>query len=243
MLQKICIVVTAFDRKKQTEISLVQLKKCKGINNQLWVYNDGSREYDSEFLSRFADRVFTSGNIGIEEQRKSQLLYFNNQNDFDFLYFTDNDVFYDPDWLSKIGDLYHRYKVPISLYNTEGHEKYTIEEYEDCYLRGSLPGVSILLDRDMVKFLVKDIIVKGGLFARKGGFDWRIGELFGRVITSKQSYLEHYGYNGLHSKLNINGDWALNPTPYLESFKPSLISYFQNAQIDNNIKEIFDGLE
>ena len=233
-VNKIDIYVCTHNRKLQTEVSLRNLKETK-CDNRLIVFDDCSSEYDKPFLLQWADVVERMNvNHGIEKLRVEQFKYFMHS-DAAFMYLTDNDAYHDPEWISVMMELYQvgNGVCPVTLYNANGHRASTEKDYGNYYIRETTPGVSILLDKDMVAQIVEDSRRRGGLFAARGGFDWRIGELFRNIITSKISYLEHFGHGGLHASADVYdpGDMAENPTQFLVDERIRLCQYFsENAK-------------
>lgn len=227
-MKKIYIAVTTYNRKKITELCLNQLKQVSN-ESDIFIYDDGSTEYDETWLKQFSDHVSISKNKGIEEQRLQHFKDFYNS-EYEFLYLTDNDAFHDTNWEDMAILLHDKWNVPISLYNSNCHTHFTVDDTEQFeVIREYLPGISIFLDREMVKRVLDDSNTHGGkLIAKHGGFDWRVGELYNnKVIISRTSYVDHYGYGGMHCNLHENGDWALNPTGALFFLKKRIIDYLQ----------------
>ena len=50
---KIRIDVPCYNRKKITELCLIQLNKAKIADTEIRIYNDNSTEYDNDWLSQF----------------------------------------------------------------------------------------------------------------------------------------------------------------------------------------------
>lgn len=252
----ILISVPVWNRKKITEITLKQLKNNKRPEDELWVYNDWSTEYGNDFLEQYSDKVFkldksnknvvknesNKNGMGVQHLRWHQFREFVKQNRFKYLYMTDNDAFHDPDFINRLMELYGKWKLkngqklPVCLYNTIYHSQpqNKISENSDIVMRRTAPGVSMLYDFDMVKRIVTEL----DRFKSSNGSDPDYGwDYFPSkwlnlpFITSKQSFVEHYGASkqAMHTP---EGQWdrdrAIEPTEYLKSNRDQIISYLEN---------------
>lgn len=233
----ILIVVPVFNRKKITELSLHQTNRYKGDGNKLVVYNDHSTEYDTEFLSEYCDEVITlPKKMGVQHLRWHQLRNFLEQDEYQYLYLTDNDVIHDPQYAIKLKEYYGKYmlkdgkKMPVCLYNTIYHlnRGNIIAKNDVITLRRTAPGVSMFFDKDMVRVIVEKLnVFPGG--DPDYAWDYRALEMLGLPwITSEVSYVEHFGAYGLHSaegRAGMEKDRAINPTPYLQEIREPVIDY------------------
>jgi hypothetical protein len=239
----ILIVVPVYNRKKITELSLYQTNRFKGDGNKLVVYNDYSTEYDNDFLSEYCDEVIKMPTkMGVQHLRWHQLRKFLEQDEFDMLYLTDNDVIHDPNYISKLNEYYGKYmlkdgqKLPVCLYNTVYHLNAgnVLTKNEHVSLRRTAPGVSMMFDKSMVRTIVDKLNQRGT--DPDYAWDYRALEMLGLPwITSEISYLEHFGASGLHSfegRAGMDKDRAINPTKYLQELRESVIDYV-----------LFEGIE
>lgn len=233
---KILIVVPVYNRKKITELSVYQTNKYKGDGNKLVVYNDHSTEYDNKFLSKYCDEVITLPNkLGVQHLRWHHFRSFLKQDEFDFLYLTDNDVIHDPNYIKALENLYGKYmlsngkKMPVCLYNTiyHNHAGNIVKENDSISLRITAPGVSMLFDKSMVETIVKKLDLLGT--DPDYGWDYYPNQFLKiPYITSIESIVEHFGSDGIHSFSGIEGmnkDRAINPTKYLKEIRDNIINY------------------
>jgi hypothetical protein len=233
---KLLIVVTTFDRRAITELSLTQTSRFKRGAHVL-VYDDHSTEYDLNWLSQFADTVERSPkNMGIAALRARQFRDFLDSG-FDLLYFTDNDVIHDPAYVARLRRLYSlpaEMKLPVSLFNSSFHNQPVniLKEVQDIQIRKTAPGVSQLYDREMVDQIVSGLQRSPELDGRYG-WDYHLPALLQRPwIQSTTSYLEHFGAGGMHnpdSEEAYERDRALNPTPFLAGIRDRIIDYLKNG--------------
>lgn len=234
----ILIVVSAFDRKKLTQISLEQIKKYKTASCQLHVYNDYSTEYDNSFLESYADKVIQlPQKMGPHNLR---WLYFRIflETDFDFIYMTDNDIIHDPNFIAVLKTLYEigDRKLPVSIYNSKHlmGEKFVFYSKDGIMLKKAAPGFSMFFDRKMVQKIVSisnkvgsenDIYSADYLAIAYLGLPW---------ITSETSYAEHYGAGGINNK-DYESERALNPTEYLLKRRQAILEYLtQDIELQIN---------
>lgn len=246
-MSKILIAVPVWNRKKTTELCLRQIQKNKNKNTELWAYNDHSTEYDNDWLKNMCDEVIklkknfnkkvvgnseNKNGIGVQHLRWYQFRTFLFQNKFDYIYMTDNDAFHDPDFLEIMLYLYKKYKLPVSLYNSFYHsQKQNIKfENEEISMRVTAPGISMFFDKNMVEKIVRKL--EENKEDPNYAWDYKCQEWLREPwITSKTSYLEHFGAesNSLHTQ---KGDWekdkAINPTKYLASQRKNIINYLSS---------------
>lgn len=218
MNSTVMICVPCYNRKAIAGLCLSTLPMAqRGSLDRVFLYNDGSTEYDEDWLATWADYVKTTENIGIEAQRREHLKDFW-ASDFTHLYFTDCDAIHDPFSIEAGLDLQSQNAgMPVCLYNTKAHADMlgnTIKDdpEQNVIFRRLAPGISYLLSRDHVKKImtrIKDL----------QNFDWQIPEWLGdRFVISRTSYVDHIGFGGIHHDGSYGfdgGDRALNPSEWL----------------------------
>ena len=245
-MDNILIALATYNRKNLTKICLENISKLLDKNSALIIYDDGSDEYNENFLRKFSSNVLrfrVKG--GIERSRARcfrDFLYIHKK--FDLLYITDNDVIHDPNFLNKIRELNSisktlDKKLPFGLFNSIFHNKAgnILEQHKEYSLRKTCPGVSQCYDRNMVKIMV-DFLNHNPIFETVYGFDYywpaQLGVPF---IQSEVSYLEHFARDrhqpGIHSGFSkkredimkdFEKDRALNPTNYLKEIRNETIN-------------------
>jgi len=254
-MSKVLIVVPVWNRKNITELVLKQLYKYKGDNAELWVYNDHSTEYDNDWLKTMCDKVIklepsnkiviknernTKG-MGVQHLRWHQFRMFVDQDKFDYIYMTDSDALHDPDFMDILLKVHTKYKtkngnkLPVCLYNTIHHSQPQNTRYQndDVMLRITAPGISMLYNKDMVKQIIDNLDV----YKKQTGEDPMYGwDYFPTkwlkipFITTKTSYLEHFGASSqsMHTPKGLwDRDRAINPTQYLKECREKIISYLE----------------
>ena len=245
-MDNILIALATYNRKNLTKICLENISKILDKNSALIIYDDGSDEYNENFLKKFSSNVLrfrVKG--GIERSRARcfrDFLYIHKK--FDLLYITDNDVIHDPNFLNRIRELNSisktlDKKLPFGLFNSIFHNKAgnVLEQHKEYSLRKTCPGVSQCYDRNMVKIMV-DFLNHNPIFETVYGFDYywpaQLGVPF---IQSEVSYLEHFARDrhqpGIHSGFSkkradimkdFEKDRALNPTNYLKEIRNQTIN-------------------
>lgn len=229
---KLLIVISTFNRKDITELSLWQTRRFK-CDATLLVYDDHSTEYDVSWLACLADEVTKPPEkLGIEKMRALQLRDFL-ATGYDLLYLTDNDVLHDPNYVFRLRRLYSlpsELKFPVCLFNSWFHAQpeNILKEIQDIQIRKTAPGVSQLYDREMVERMVSALRQRPHLWGQYG-WDYHLPALLQRPwIQSTTSYLEHFGAHGMHNPAGLEGldrDRALNPTRYLSRARESVVRY------------------
>jgi hypothetical protein len=233
-LLKLLIVVTTFNRRAITELSLSQTSKFKR-GSTLIVYDDHSTEYDLNWLSGFAERVERAPRkLGIAKLRATQFRDFL-RSGYDLLYFTDNDVIHDPTYVLRLRRLYslpNDTKLPVCLFNSVFHNnpQNILKEIQEVQIRRTAPGVSQLYDVEMVDRILSGLERFPDLEGRYG-WDYHLPLLLQRPwIQSTTSYLEHFGAGGMHnpeSEDSFERDRALSPTEYLVQTREDVIRYLK----------------
>jgi tetratricopeptide (TPR) repeat protein len=228
--KKILIIVSAFNRKKITALSLEQTKRYKTPNCCLHVYNDHSTEYDNTPLYKYADEVIQlPGKMGINHLRWYQFRKFL-ESGFDFLYFTDSDVIHDPQYVFVLDVLYEQGKrsLPVSLFNSifTFRPKMILYYNDGIFLKSTAPGISMFYDRQMVEKILSVSEKIGNAFDYLP-WDNRAAAFLGLPwITPEISYLEHFGADGINND-NYERDRAINPAEYLQKSRGRILQYLR----------------
>ena len=122
-------------------------------------------------------------------------------------------------------------KLPICLYNSVYHTLATVEDRGGVIVRSTGPGISQLYDKEMCKVIVDEL----DKLDEDPDYQWdyRCIEYLNRpIITTKHSYIEHYGAveGSLH---HATGDWdkdkAINPTQHLAKDRDKIIAYLEES--------------
>jgi hypothetical protein len=155
------------------------------------------------------------------QNRSLQFSHFLNAETDDLLYCVDNDGFHDYRWNQRLFDLWSVHKSIVCLYNSYDHSiakkspyyilpyGNNIAETEDVVFRYSCGGISLLLNRQLIQRNFKGWM--------SFGYDWQVPRWDRHVCTSRQSYVAHINYDGMHTHLSGGAiDLGMNPTDYLK---------------------------
>lgn len=228
MADRIYIAVPCRDRKRIAELCLPTLKETKKSADLLVLYNDGSKEYDANWLGQFGDMVRTFDEpIGIQAQRRLHFAHFWEQRHaYTAMYLTDMDAIHDLNWRSQALGIQRATGGALTcLYNTRAHtgmigNVIRDDPKEDVIWQKYAPGISYLLTVAHVERIMKvvnDI----------QHFDWVIPSLFGnRCAISRVSHVDHIGFGGERHPPGANynaGDRATNPTAYLVAKRAEIV--------------------
>jgi len=240
---KIRIDVPCYNRKNITELVLNQLYKFKTNNADIRIYNDNSTEYDNKWLEQWGDVITYEMPKqdkwkNIHTIRYKAYLDFLDE-DYDFLYMTDNDAFHDPNYINVLLDLYSKTKLPVC-----GYKSYFMSTFSPQYrrairlnkeyhiMKNTNGGISVFLSKRLVEKLMK--------YYNKNTIMWDCDTwkyLGNTYALPKNSILDHYGKGGLHNK-DWNFDYALYPTEYLAKVRPYIIKYLEGEITKENIDNI-----
>jgi len=238
---KIRIDVPCYNRKNITELVLSQLYKHKHNNCDIRIYNDKSDEYDNSLLEQWGDVINYEMPKkqdrwkNIHTIRYNAYLDFLNE-DYDFLYMTDNDAFHDPSYMNILLDLFNKTKLPVCGYKSKFMSGFSPQYRKDInknekyhIINNTNGGISIFLSKEHVENLMTKYNKKTIMWDCD---TWK--HLGNKYVLSKHSILDHYGKNGLHNK-DWNFEYALNPTKYLSKLRPNIIKYLEGQLTKDEI--------
>ncbi len=231
---RVFIAVACHNRKRTAELCLPTLKDAAGADDWIHLFNDGSSEYDRDWLIQFGDYVSDVHHlspIGIEAQRRLHLRMFM-ESDAEYLYFTDHDAIHDPYSIGEGIRIQKKCGGPlVCLYNTAAHTRLagnTTADFpsSEVIWRRYAPGISYLLTREHVKELMPHI-------SRITNFDWNIPDILGnQCAISRTSYVDHIGHGGARHPKNEGvegGDRATNPTEWLKLKRAEIVAKLIDA--------------
>lgn len=230
MVARIYIAIPCHNRKSIIERCIPTIAETKTSADYLELWADGCTEYDSTFLTQWADRVNAIGPDakGIEMQRRAHFQTFMDlPGSYSHMYLTDSDAPHDPNWRSQaLGLQEENDGAPVCLYNTKEHANMKGNTLEDDITKNVIwryyaPGISYFLTRAHVEkiaaFGIKDL----------RNWDWDVPRILGhRMAVSRVSYVEHIGHGGIHHPSSVGfegGDRALNPTPWLVAKRAEIV--------------------
>ncbi len=236
MTPRIFIAIACHNRRAVAEQCLPTIRDSVREEDLLGLYNDGSMEYDSQWLAQFGQPGMMTPlrsdypALGIQAQRRMHLKDFL-QSDCTHLYLTDHDVFHDPTWRENGLRLLEKYhELPVCLYNTQAHVRIpgnTVvdDPAREVIVRRVAPGVSYLLTGAHVEHLAPHI---GSL----QHFDWQLPALLGGFAVSRVGYCDHIGWGGErhppHEGLD-GGDRVLAPTEWLVAKRAEIVAALSHA--------------
>ncbi len=241
---KIRIDVPCYNRKKVTELTLSQLYKYKSDKTNIRIYNDNSDEYDNSWLEQWGDVITYEMPNGQDRWKNIHTIRYNAyidflNEDYDYLYMTDNDAFHDPSYLSVLLNLHKKTNLPICGYKSKFMSGFS-QTYRHAIIKNepfhiitnTNGGISIFLSRKQVENLMTKY--------NKNTIMWDCDTwkyLGNKYVLVKNSVLDHYGKNGLHNK-DWNFDYALQPTSYLSKVRPYIIKYLDGQLTKETILNV-----
>jgi hypothetical protein len=218
MTSRLFICVPCKDRRAVVEQCLPTLLASRYSGDAVRCYNDGSTEYDSDWLESLgADWAMKFSGIGVDAQRRMHILDFmEHADEFTHLYLTDSDTLHDPHWRERLLDIHARTGLLTCGYNSPTHEAYSGNTYkreDDVVFRRFAPGVSYLLSREQVKHIASGL-------PEAWQFDWAIPAMLGyKCAVSDTSCVGHVGHAGMHDQHQkpgyVSAERELNPTQWL----------------------------
>ena len=248
LARKTVIVVATWNRRKTVEICLNQVADYK-LGSSLWIYDDGSDEYDEEFLWNIGDKVYRQphgigGREGVKKLRSfitKSVLYPGYRphdewlpQDFpdgiEYIYHIDSDVFHDPWFFYRIYEITQTVQDygAICLYNpkfrmSSRKQRSNPRTFPDMHtvIRTSGYGCSLFFRKQSFLDQSEHIDVpEGGV-----GWDLHYSATIARarIAMSSTSYVEHFGYGGMHNDDDNQKTRAMHPTLYLSKTRSRII--------------------
>ena len=136
--------------------------------------------------------------------------------DSPYVYVTDNDVIYSSKFLEElkkgvksIGGWSR--PVAVTFFDTPAHK--IIEEYpEDYNVKTTLGGASLLIKTDVFQKALSHAVRNGFCDSSKTSWDYGLCDYFnknnGLLLSTKNSYVQHIGEDGVHSRINLPGSFV-----------------------------------
>jgi hypothetical protein len=240
----ILIAAAAYNRFKITELCLLQIMKYKRPEDKLLVCNDHSTEYTHDQLLPLADEVITlpnkskNGPTSIRWYQMERFL----ESDHAFLYFADNDGFHDPKFINILLTFYSKVgsnNLPVCLYNSYYHNspENIVLNKQGISLKKTAPGISMLFNKEMIKTILSRV-QKSPKEHSAYDWDYRACSYLERLfVTSNTSYVEHFGFGGMHYSKN-NNDIAQSPSAYLKKHRQTIIDYLEkNVELPQELQQ------
>ena len=210
------VVTQLYGRNMIAKRCLAQLQSVLPPHAELHIWDDHSPE-PTGWAASHGTMHREPQHLGIEELRVRQIRAAAAAG-VDEIYLTDTDAMHDPGWYAQAVKLY-AHGAPVCLYNSRHHLRNTITEAPDHIVRRHASGISWYMRKKELQQLNPRV-------RKSAGWDWHFATILGnRCIVSKESYVEHYGADGIHNK-TWDFDTALQPTPFLRDQRAHLLQEF-----------------
>jgi hypothetical protein len=128
----------------------------------------------------------------------------------EYLFLTDNDIVYSSKFLEQlkkgVGFIGSGNNSIITFFDTPSHK--IIDEYDENYnLKQSVGGASLLLKTNTMFNALKYTLKNGYTDSAKTSWDWGMvnycKENNIKILSTKNSYVQHIGIDGVHSRSNL----------------------------------------
>lgn len=221
MNPRVFVATQTFNRPRVAEACLKQQASVLGPEAVLHVWDDHSQSPPD-----WPDLIREDIHLGPHKMRIFQLCAFLDS-DCEEVYLTDSDAVLDPAWLDVCRKLESPETPIVSLFNSNFHRQYTLgvgtKEGVPYAIRQYAPGISYYMRRETVEAIATEIGQIGS------NWDFALPSLLGnRCAVPLESYCDHYGAGGIHTPVdNWTRDMAINPTPYLEDLRYTLLPTLQ----------------
>ena len=200
--------MSTFNRPKITSLCLKQLSKTKPKGAKIQCWDARSTEYTTQDLYEWgADEVYKSlSQVNDGQNRAIQLTHFINKEHDELIYLVDNDAFHAAGWHKQLMRLWNKHKRITTLFNAGEHRSFS--EEGEAVFKKTCGGISMLLSREVVSKNKYDHLTSS--------YDWAIPKWWDFVVCSKESFVAHLDFLGLHSVKSKTGVClGVNPNKYL----------------------------
>ena len=211
----VTICISVFNRLQYTMKSIASLHKV--IQNKIPVVfmDDHSdtintaaiREYITEQGMTNYKYYYNERNLGIERG----VFFLPYMVDTTYMYISDNDVIYGSRFYETLQTTIKTMQelsnnTIVSLFDAPEHK--IINSYNDDYnIKATLGGVSMLVKKDYFVKALSYVVMNDFCNSAKTSWDWGATEYVkqnnGLMLSTKNSYVQHIGEEGLHSRKNI----------------------------------------
>lgn len=212
------IVLCCFDRPQYLEKTLNSLKSSNLNNTIICIIDDHSSNSKTiDLIQNFKIpgidiiKIRNEVNMGINH---SLLKGFNKIYPLcEYMTNIDSDVIMKSNWLDTLYETY----ISTKKYNINSYESIVtgfncnqsclhkiIKSYPEFHIKKSIGGINMFFHRNIYDILFVDILKNS---PKNHGWDWNIvnksNELNIKLVSTNPSVIQHIGYEGLNSKINI----------------------------------------
>ena len=209
------IVLTTYNRYEYLEPSLRSLySSIFSQEDSIWIYDDCSTDPKIKTLLTEHSRKtpethlhFNEQNLGCDLNVYHSIKRTFEKTNEDFIVVTDSDAIYNDQWLSFLKSqllMYPRVGM-LSVFNSPKAHAVKYEINERLVKKDSVNGLGVALNRKVFENIDPTVILSGH---RCFCWDWQFITLCNNmgydILCSKNSYIEHIGKFGVHSKGRID---------------------------------------
>jgi glycosyltransferase involved in cell wall biosynthesis len=197
----ILIVVSTWNRKTLTGISLSSLRRNISNYSDVLVLDDASTDYDEHWLRRWGWPVIRrSANAGVGEAARQKFAEFLTRKEYQYVCAVDNDLLYCHDFDLRLLLLWQRlvkeYPYPhlMALSGYRSTTQSTILENNYWAETTTINGACIFADRQTIETCLSAMAAKHPAWPHN--WDAEISRVFQRKIVPKKSFVQHLGIYG-----------------------------------------------
>lgn len=199
-MKDILIVVSTFNRRDLTGITLDSIARCKSPDSDVLVLDDNSDAYDTAWLNRWGWPVERrSATLGVGLAAKMRYVRFiESDPHYRYLCALDNDLVLAAHFDNRMRQLWKSVKqseLPPLLTVLTGYRSVTqtvLTSHIDCDLVDGVGGASQFVDRETAVALMAAMPEDDWVH----NWDHRISRVFQRKIAVKYSLIQHLGTHG-----------------------------------------------
>jgi len=208
MNKPILIVVSTWNRRDLTGITLDSIKRSKSSLSDVLIIDNASTEYGEEWLSRWFKTGVQPDPFNVGMMAQARLMVFTECNDHPYVLTLDNDLVLSPGFDVASLEAWHLMNraglCVFSPYRSCTQEVIG-EEADGRLLRvNKINGCAQFMDRETASLLLQQMHGKWDHV-----WDWTMTKLLGSIVVPSRSMVQHMGIHGT----GVNGvspDVAVN---------------------------------
>lgn len=184
----------------------------------VWVYDDASFEEGVKdfLLKNESDKFkvsFNEKNLGCDLNVYESIKKTFQSTTEDFVVVTDPDAIYNSQWLEFIKQKLSTHKNIglLSVFNTENHLEVEPHKDSELCIKESVGGLAVAVNRKIFERVNPNIVLP---YHKNFCWDWQCvalcRDLRYDIVCSRDSYVDHIGFIGVHSRSEKTADRAQN---------------------------------
>jgi len=196
-MKDILIIVSTFNRRDLTGVTLDSLRRCKSHASDVLILDDNSDRYGADWLARWGwpvERRDSRAGVGRAALGR-YTRFLESPDQYRYLCAVDNDLIFGAKFEYRLRQLWEIVKQPDKLTVLTGYHSVTqrvVEEHDDWLEVDGVGGAVQFVDRPTAQALIG--AMPSGWWCHN--WDHCISRIYQRKIATRRSLAEHLGIHG-----------------------------------------------